>query len=522
MTRSSTRIRTTITVTLLAVPTSILVSAGTAHAASASACPTATPPAVTGYISNPGELQWFMEQGFDEPIDMPDPTLYNGVLYDGDWQLTSDINMGDCLWDNKVIGPTSNHSFRGTFDGGGHTINGLTITVTDPRLYAGLFGYVSGVDNGVPDRAVITGVHFTGNVTGLSEVGGLIGLGDLVDVLDSSALGDVTATGDTVGGLVGRLEGTLGLSTVQNSSATGNVNSDGNYDIGGLIGVGYWVAISDSFSSGSVTAPNAREVGGLVGYLAPGDDRSVIERSYSSGDVSAVDYIGGLVGYLNGSDITDSYALGSVTYSSPARDGAGGLVGYSYDGPVTDSYSVGLVSGHDFAHVGGLMGEATGDVGPSPVTDSFWDSETSGQIERTPDFGVPKTTTEMQDIATFSPVWSIAAGFDPARTWGICAAFNNGYPFLTSLHSTDPCTASLGIRTTKPPSMAQAIPRPSAGSCEGIDDSSYAYGTGLSGGWSSSWQSWVPNAHGERVGGWVCSRVLEYHMGQRQWQIVSG
>jgi len=71
--------------------------------------------------------------------------------------------------------------------------------------------------------------------------------------------------------------------------------------------------------------------------------------------------------------------------------------------------------------------------GTGPVSNSFWDTQISGQA--TSDGGTGKNTTEMQDIATFSGAgWNITAVADsstrdPAYIWNIVN--NVTYPFLS-------------------------------------------------------------------------------------------
>ena len=50
----------------------------------------------------------------------------------------------------------------------------------------------------------------------------------------------------------------------------------------------------------------------------------------------------------------------------------------------------------------------------------------------------------------------------------------------------------------------QSVDRPADGSCEAVDDAGLAGGTGLTGGWSPSWELW-PNGGS---GGAVCTRTL--------------
>jgi hypothetical protein len=78
--------------------------------------------------------------------------------------------------------------------------------------------------------------------------------------------------------------------------------------------------------------------------------------------------------------------------------------------------------------VGGLVG-----VNIGTISNSFWDTETSGQS--TSDGGTGKNTTEMQDITTFSGAgWDIIAVANPGTRnpsyiWNIVD--DETYPFLS-------------------------------------------------------------------------------------------
>lgn len=121
-------------------------------------------------------------------------------------------------------------------------------------------------------------------------------------------------------------------------------------------------------------------------------------------------------------------------------------------------------------------------------------------------------------MATFA-AWSIGAGFDPAKTWGICPSVNAGYPFLTLFHSSDPCAGGPGVRSTAPPPAFQGLPMPASGSCDDVDDRDYSYGTGVFGGWSRAWQPWVRVSPEAPSGGWACVRILEYNVSRQAWQV---
>jgi hypothetical protein len=241
-----------------------------------------------------------------------------------------------------------------------------------------------------------------------------IGLFTCIDeggIIKNVGVVNITMTGcGAVGGLVG--ENWHG--TVSNSYSTGSVS--GNENVGGLVGLNRRT-ISNSYSTGSVTGD--MNVGGLVG-----ENFGNVNDSYSTGSVTGAKYIGGLVGRTI-SNLTNCYATGSVT----GNDNVGGLIGYNGGGSsiVNNSYSTGSVSGNE--NVGGLVGEGSYDN----VTNSFWDTEISGQA--TSAGGIGKTTEEMQDITTFSGVgWNITAVANtgirnPSYAWNIVNGMT--YPFLS-------------------------------------------------------------------------------------------
>jgi hypothetical protein len=129
-------------------------------------------------------------------------------------------------------------------------------------------------------------------------------------------------------------------------------------------------------------------------------------------------------------DVSNSYSIGSVT----GYEYVGGLIGWNWGG-VSNSYSTGSVTGS--LVVGGLLGDNLGDNeeagGVDNVSNSFWDTETSGQT--TSAGGTGKTTAEMQDIVTFSEAgWNISAvdshgDRNTVYIWNIVDGVT--YPFLS-------------------------------------------------------------------------------------------
>jgi hypothetical protein len=265
---------------------------------------------------------------------------------------------------------TETDLFTGALDGQGYEIKDLFIN-RPSESGVGLFG-------GVGEGVVIKNLGVVNvTVTGMQGVGGLVGGGD-GNVSNSYSTGSVTGYGSLVGGLVGLFYG-----NVSNSHSTASITGNNSFHyVGGLVGLGY--SVSNSYATGNVTG--GYYVGGLVG------GGYSVSNSYSTGSVSGVQTIGGLVGDAGG--VSKSYSTGSVTGNSS---------------------------------VGGLVGENTGNV-----SDSFWDTETSGQA--TSAGGTGMNTTEMQYITTFSGAgWNITAvalnETNPAYIWNIVN--NVTYPFLS-------------------------------------------------------------------------------------------
>ena len=215
---------------------------------------------------------------------------------------------------------------------------------------------------------------------------------------------------------VGLFGGVEDSGVIKNIGVT-NATALGRDLVGGVAGFNGGT-VTNSYSSSSVTGCIYYHVGGLVG-----GNEGTVTNSHSTGNVTGGGWVGGLVG-TNIGTVSNSYSSSNVTSNG---DLIGGLVGVN-EGTVTNSYSTGNVTGN--LGVGGLVG-ANGYADLGTVTNSFWDTETSGQSAS--DGGTGKTTTEMQDIATFS-AWDIIAVADPGTrnpsyTWNIV----NGvaYPFLS-------------------------------------------------------------------------------------------
>ncbi|HEY8025716.1 MAG TPA: YDG domain-containing protein [Burkholderiaceae bacterium] len=346
-------------------------------------------------------------------------------------------SIGGGRSDNTPI--PSGSRFSGAFDGLGHTVNGLTINVA-PNIVNAPYGV--GLFGSVGTGGLVRNVGLTGTSVSVSQssyAGALVGLnyGTLRNSYSAGTVSAVTvgsySGSNGVGGLVGKNAG-----TIAHSYSSADVTAvDNSRFIGGLVGLNYGGLITDSHATGTVTASGASSqlVGGLVGYGQGG----TISNSYATGNVNGSTYTGGLVGRNSPSQdgtvpglISNSYATGSVSGSNYV----GGLVGsnYGYKGTATisNSYSTGSVSGS--SNLGGLAGQnGNGDGsggGTATVTNSFWDTTTSGQA--TSAAGTGMATADMQTKLNFTSSTSANGSVNPVWDFGATWTMVDGstYPLL--------------------------------------------------------------------------------------------
>lgn len=198
-----------------------------------------------------------------------------------------------------------------------------------------------------------------------------------------------------------------------------NATVTGNWGVGGLVGWNEHGTVYNCYCSGEITGDE--RVGGLVG-----NNCGPVNNSYFVGNVTGNSMVGGLAGFHYGGAAGHCHSTGSVT----GREQVGGLVGYN-SGIVVNSYSTGSVTGNEY--VGGLVGFAFLDYDSGIVSNSLWDTETSGQP--TSEGGTGKTTAEMMDVATFLGAgWNITAVANPGTRnpsciWNIVDG--QTYPFLS-------------------------------------------------------------------------------------------
>ena len=350
--------------------------------------------------------------------------------WDKNFVQTADINAAATATDGWSGIGNQSVVFSGSYDGGGYTIDSLTISSP---------GYIAFIQK-------------TSSTTVIKNLG-------LTNV-------NITLTGGN-NGYTAALIAQMAGGTVENCYSTGNLISSTDrlyYNYGGLIGrIDAGSTVSDSYSEVNISnADSSENVGGFVGY----NNGGVITNCHATGTIDGGGAAGGFVGTnTNSGDISKCYGTGSIAASSSS---AGGFAGYNYNSTISECYSLGNVSGtyrvggfigynrkagasisncYSFGnvtgnvggHVGGFCGRnydsATiedcyvagtsndkGFVGRSytgtPVVSAcFFDSTISKAAD---DYAVAKTTEEMQTDSTFAN-----AGWDLDGIWKVEGNYPN-------------------------------------------------------------------------------------------------
>ena len=217
--------------------------------------------------------------------------LVNGGKTDINITLDTDIDLTGKNW--TPIGTSFSNKYTGTFDGGGHTIKGLTVTTNDQ--FVGLFGSIGNA--GTVKNVMMEGVQITSN-----HMSG------------------------SIGGVVGYSWG-----TIENCSVSGSVS--GTIFVGGVVGAQWEGSITGC--SSSATVKGMVHVGGVVGQTDVG---ATLTACYATGNVTIEINpakniaCGSLVGMNAGSSLLACYATGNVTStgSSTGYMHIGGFLGNNY------------------------------------------------------------------------------------------------------------------------------------------------------------------------------------------------
>ena len=217
--------------------------------------------------------------------------LVNGGKSDINITLDTDIDLTGKNW--TPIGTSFSNKYTGTFDGGGHTIKGLTVTTNDQ--FVGLFGSIGYA--GTVKNVMMEDVQITSN-----------------------------RSSGFAGGVAGYSDG-----TIENCSVSGSVS--GTVYVGGVVGAQWNGSITGC--SSSATVKGTVYVGDVAGQTNGG---ATLTACYATGNV-IIEIApkknisgGGLVGMNGGKGVRACYATGNVTStgSSTGNVHIFGLLGDNY------------------------------------------------------------------------------------------------------------------------------------------------------------------------------------------------
>ena len=222
--------------------------------------------------------------------------LVNGGKTDINITLDKNIDLTGKDW--TPIGTSFDNSYTGTFDGGGHTITGLTITTKDQ--FVGLFGYLNRagtVKNVVMEGIQITSNHMFGNtggvagfswgtiencsvsgsVSGTNCVGGVVGSQKAGSIIGCSSSAIVKGT-RYVGGVAGEKWGTM-TACYATGNVTLEINSPQDLSGGGVVGLNGGSTVLACYATGNVNSKGSNtgnvHIGGLFG-----DNYTVVTACY--------------------------------------------------------------------------------------------------------------------------------------------------------------------------------------------------------------------------------------------------
>ena len=311
-------------------------------------------------------------------------------------KLTYDIDLTGKEW--TPIGCYNSYSdcvyYGGTFDGGGHTVSGLTIN--NAKTYQALFGYVKGgtIQDLTVKGSVKTSTKSSSYAAGIVSYGNPVTIKNCTNEVDVTASakgyaagvcayvingsklesctnkGMVSGYGDYVGGVAGTVTGST--TTITGCFNHGVVTNTGKpssyaYSTGGIAGgISTGVTVERCGNTGNITS-TLKRTGGIAGSAG-----GTINACFNTGTITGIYGVGGIAGDSGTSDakVTGCYNTGDVKGVSPSASfkdtnakGIGGIIGgvggTSYKASVSGCYNMGTVSNASTLTditVGGIVG----------------------------------------------------------------------------------------------------------------------------------------------------------------------
>ena len=285
--------------------------------------------------------------------------VLNDGTFDEDGNYTPGPS-GAALTEWSPMGVSNSTVYAGTFDGAGHTIQGLYCNSNSQA--PGLFGYIAG--------ATIQDVRVTGhfNADRAEHAGCIVAFAQnsrITGCVSTASINGHHSFQSATGGIVGIAESSTQVSDCINYGTVKCITSESDAaDAGGIVG---WLADSSNIT-------NCSNFGTVIGLIY-GSNTSPI-------------YVGGIVGFAWTKSISDCYNAGAVRINeqgnSSATHGAGGIAGFAgfddtHPVKISNCYNVGSVTAANAnAMLGGIVGWSGYDS--VAITNCYYLTGTAGQV----------------------------------------------------------------------------------------------------------------------------------------------
>lgn len=343
-------------------------------------------------ISNAAQLKLFHDivngengrtQKFDACATLTADIVLNDGTFDEDGNYTPGPSGADTPTEWTFIGCDYDEAYSGTFDGAGHTIQGVYCN-DQIKGRAGLFGYVNG--------ATIKDIKVTGYIKTYGLAGGIAayirGGTSITDCVNAATViaGDTRGYSPSAGGIVGcsEREQQNQITDCINTGTVKVIVPDGDYSsAGGILGQAVnSTLISNCSNFGTVSGgrfENATSkisyVGGITGRIT----LTTVSDCYNAGVVTDTanpePTLGGIVGILDGTtSLVNSYNVGSVTAASTTAT-LGGVAGSvsRYNNTITNCYYLTGTAGQ-------ACGQNNGVITPTTTEKSAFDFANGGVL----------------------------------------------------------------------------------------------------------------------------------------------
>lgn len=219
----------------------------------------------------------------------------------------------------------------------------------------GLVGQVELVNGQTAFTFNLTYSENHGNVIGIGLVSGVLGFAKNPTVVNNCKnLATITGTGDSVGGILGKSQANVSMTSCVNQGAV-----SGKGAVGGVAGhIAAGGTINRCSNSGGAVTATAGYCGGLIGYAANTIINNNVGTGYTKGTVTGTTDVGGFVGYMKTGEING----GNNNTTLKGDQYVGGIAGRTSGVTITEvTNNTGSVSqkSNNGVQIGGLVGQLT-------------------------------------------------------------------------------------------------------------------------------------------------------------------